>query len=100
MDASMSFDTFMEAKNAKGISAFIFLLDQEYSHLDSASSWIHYSQHNIRIVRLSEDEFRMLDIGVHPKVIVYRNGRETKELNGIPSLPKLRSLLHKQQRSI
>lgn len=99
MDASIGFDEFMEAKNTKGISAFIFLLGKEYSHLDSESSWVHYSNFNIHVVRLSEEEFGMLDIGIHPKIIIYRDGRESKELNGIPPLPKLRSILQKQQRS-
>ena len=95
MEVSIGFDGFMKAKEAKGVRIFIFLLGDEFSHLDNESSWIRYSKVQIQLVRLDQDEFRMLDIGIHPKIIFFRNGREFKEINGIPSVTKFRSLLHK-----
>ena len=95
MEISIGFDGFMKAKEAKGVNIFIFLLHDEFSYLDSESSWIRYVQEHVQVVRLSEEEFTMLDIGVHPKIIFFRNGREFKELNGIPPVNKFRNLLHK-----
>jgi len=95
MNLSIGFDEFMTAKEDKGVNIFFFLLDNEYSHLDNESSWIRYSNVSIRLVRLNKDEFRMLDVGLHPKIIFFRNGREFKEINGIPSVTKFRSLIQK-----
>lgn len=95
MDVSIGFDEFMEVKGSKGLNVFIFLENDEYSHLDNESSWVHYFNVRIRLVRLSLDEFKMLDIGVHPKIIFFRDGREFKEMNGIPSVTKFRSILNK-----
>jgi hypothetical protein len=45
-----------------------------------------------------EDDFGILDIGVHPKTIVYRKGREIKEYNGIPLLQTFRQDIQKIKR--
>jgi len=95
MDVSIGFDEFMKLKAGKGLRIFIFLEGNESSHLDSESSWVRYFNVQIRLVRLNLDEFKMLDIGVHPKIIFFRDGREFKELNGIPSVTKFRSILQK-----
>ena len=95
MEVSINFDQFMEQKDRKGLTLYIFLLGDEYSHLDNDSSWVHYFDIRTCLVRLTVDEFKMLDIGVHPKIIAFRDGKEVKEFNGIPPLQKLKKLFSK-----
>ena len=95
MEVSIGFDEFMKVKENKGLNIFIFLEGNEHSHLNNESSWVHYFDVCIRLVRLSLDEFKMLDIGVHPKIIFFSDGREFKEINGILSITKFRSILNK-----
>lgn len=98
MDNVIDLDDYLKLKQSNNFTVFIFLLGNEYPHLDHDSSWIHYVKERVYLVRLQEDEFGMLDIGVHPKTIVYQGGREVKEYNGIPQLQTFKNQMQKLRR--
>ena len=87
---STDLDRYLKLKEKDNLTIFVFLLGDEYPHLDNDSAWIHYVKERVYLVRLREDEFGILDIGIHPKTIVYKKGRELKEYNGIPQLHAFR----------
>jgi len=91
-------DGFLKFKENKTYTVFIFLLGDEYPHLNNDSSWINYVKERIYLVRLQEEEFAMLDIGIHPKVIVFHGGKELKEYSGIPPLKTFKSEMTKLRR--
>jgi len=74
---------------------FLFLLEGECPHLDSETSWVHYSHYPTYLVRLKEHEFHMMDIGIHPKTIVTKKGRELLEVKGLLSPDSLKKELRK-----
>lgn len=91
-------DGFLSLKESDILKVFIFLLGDECPHLNNDSSWIHYVKENVYLVRLAHEEFKMLDIGVHPKVIVYRKGKELKEYNGVIPLKTFQAEMNKLKR--
>lgn len=83
MNKTLNFDDFLVKKdNHKAF--FICLLDDEKPFLENPAHWIHSVQFKIFLVRLSKEEFNMLHIGIHPKVLLYDHGKEIKAWNGIP----------------
>jgi len=88
---ALNFDQFLEAKENPGIKAFIFLLDDEYAYLENTTHWLNHVAFNCHVVRLSESEFNMLDIGKHPKVIFFKNGRESQQFDGLPTLEQMQT---------
>lgn len=89
-DSVVDLDRYLKLKEGNKYNIFIFLLGDEYRHLNNETAWIHYVKEPVYLVRLKESEFQMLDIGVHPKTLVYFKGREMKEYNGIPQLHTLK----------
>lgn len=86
MKLNLGFDDFLTLKEKSGIKIFVFFLDNEYKELtDNPSGMLKHIQHELFCIRLNSEEFRMLDIGKHPKVLVYKNGKEIFSINGIPA---------------
>jgi len=79
----LDFDKFTEKKNRPGVICYIFLLEKEYSVFEEETYWMNSVQESISLVRLKQDEFAALDIGVHPKTIIFKNGRESFTQNGV-----------------
>jgi autonomous glycyl radical cofactor GrcA len=100
MDNVVDLEEYLKLKEKKILTVFIFLLDDEYPHLEMNTSWLHYVKEQVYLVRLSEDEFRMLDIGVHPKIIVFHGGKELKEYNGIIPIKTFRAEMLKLKKRI
>lgn len=98
MANSITLDDYLKLKEKKNLTIFIFLLQDEFPHLNLSSSWLQHLKEEIYLLRLKESDFKMLDIGIHPKVIVYRQGRELKEFNGILPLKSFRSEMEKLKR--
>lgn len=98
MTESTDLDRYLKLKEKDDFAIFVFLLGNEYPHLNNDTAWIHYIKERVYLVRLNEEEFGMLDIGVHPKTIVYKKGREIKEYSGIPQLNSFKQDMLKLRR--
>lgn len=92
---NISIDTFMELKKRKTTQVFIFLLKGESSWLDQSTSWINHIRFPVHMIRMTEEGFKTLDIGVHPKVVITKDGNEVKTLSGIPGMADLNEILSK-----
>lgn len=90
---SIKFDSFIELKNSKGIKIFVLLLEDEYSYLNDHNNWLWHVSCDVYMVRLSLDEFSMLDMGKHPKVLITNNGKEVYTHNGIVLYEQLKKVL-------
>lgn len=80
---ALSFDEFLESKNS-GRAYYICLLEDELSYLDGEYNLLSSAPFNTYLVTLNEEEFNMLHIGKHPKILLYDNGKEIWSHNGIP----------------
>ena len=83
MTRNASFDDFLNLKEG-AFRVFVFLLGDEYPSLNMENHWLFHNSLNVSIVRLNEDEFRMLDIARHPKIMVTNLGKELLQIDGIP----------------
>lgn len=90
---NLTFDEFAEQKNKKGTMVYLFLLKDEYSIINTDQFWLSQFCDFVRTVRCDLEEFRVLDIGVHPKTIVFKNGKETEMLNGVPDVQFFQKIL-------
>ena len=91
MSFDLTFDQFLSKKGDGGFTVFVFFLGDEYQHLSHEDSWLQHFEYPIFIVRLSEDDFDSLDIGVHPKVLIFRDGREVAEFDGLPKMTDIKA---------
>jgi len=81
---NINLDQYIEIKEDIDIGFGIFLLDNELPDLNSEKNWIATSPIDFYLVRMDKSEFKSMDIGVHPKTFIIKNGKEIKELNGFP----------------
>lgn len=95
MKRTISIDEFLKLKDKPSLMVFIFLLNKEYSYLEYDTSWLNYFGRPIYLVRMNESEFHMMDIAIHPKILVTKNGKELKEINGLPKMEVLREAIQK-----
>ena len=94
MTKSITFEEFVDIRDEKGAQVFVFLLENEYTIFNRASYWINnFTLCPIKIVRCTLEEFKVLDIGVHPKTIIMFNGKEYALLNGLPAMAEVRQIL-------
>ncbi len=82
---SVNLDQYTEIKEDIDVGFAVFLLNDEMKDLNNENNWLSSSPTEFYLVRMSEEEFKMMDIGVHPKTFIIKNGKEIKELNGFPS---------------
>ena len=78
-------DQYLLLKEKDIVQVFIFLLEEEYSHLNDNTSLFYDFSYPVYLVRMTEDEFHSMDISVHPKIFCTKKGKEFFELNGIPT---------------
>jgi hypothetical protein len=90
MKKTIDIDEFLKLKEKPALQVFIFLLDGELSYLEYDTSWLGYIGRPIYLVRMNEEEFRMMDMAIHPKILVTRKGRELCEMNGLPKMEVLK----------
>lgn len=95
MGALLDFDKFMELKNTSKLKAFVFLLNNEYPYLNETTTWLDSVGCPVYVVRLTKQEFHMLDIGKHPKIVFFKKGKEILECEGTPNLRVLKTELNK-----
>ena len=94
MTKSLTFEEFVDAKDEKGAQVFIFLLENEYNLFNKESYWINnFALCPIKTVRCTLEEFKVLDIGIHPKTVIMFNGKEYALLNGLPAMAELKQIL-------
>lgn len=95
MKKSINVDEFLKLKEKQMLTVFIFLLKNEFSYLEYDTSWLNYFGKPIYLVRMDENEFHMMDIAIHPKILITRRGKELCELNGLPKMEVLRDKIQK-----
>ena len=93
MKRTINVDEFLKLKEKPTTTVFIFLLNNEYAYLEYDTSWLNYFGSPIYLVRMNEDDFHMMDIAIHPKIIITASGKELSEINGLPKMEVLREKL-------
>ena len=91
---NINFDSFIELKNNSGIKMFVLLLGNECLYLNDRNNWLWHISCNVYIVRLSQEEFSMLDIGRHPKILITNNGKEVYTHDGVMPYEQLKKVLN------
>lgn len=81
---NISLDQYIEIKEDIDIGFCIFLLNDELQELNNERNWIFTSPIDFYLVRMCISDFKAMDIGVHPKTFIIKDGKEIKELNGFP----------------
>lgn len=81
---NINLDQYLEIKEDIDLGFGVFLLNDELKELNNDSNWIATSPIDFYLVRMNSSDFKSMDIGVHPKTFIIKNGREIKELNGFP----------------
>jgi hypothetical protein len=76
-------DDFLSQKEGP-LRVFVFLLNDEYKIVDLDNHWFNHSLYHTTVIRLTEEEFHMLDMARHPKILVTKHGKELFQINGIP----------------
>jgi hypothetical protein len=94
LNISSSLDEYYDFISKRGLRIAIIVRDDELPFLKEGSNhWIFSFGVPLLIFRATLNDFETLEIGTHPKVIVYRNGSELENFNGIPSFRKLKAAL-------
>lgn len=88
----LDFDNFLIQKDGPKKSVFILVLKDNFNYLLDGTHWLKSLRIPVNIVSLTEDEFNMLGVGKYPKVLVYQNGKELNQFNGIPEMETFMSL--------
>jgi len=96
----INLDQYFELKEKKVIQLFIFFLNSEYPHLNTSSTWLHSLKYPSYIVRMNNEEFDMMDMAIHPKILCTKGGKELFEINGIPTLNYLKFQIQNRLKSI
>jgi len=94
MMKTIDLDQYLLLKEKAIVQVFIFLLGEEFSHLNDNTSLFYDFIHPVFLVRMSEDDFHSMDISAHPKVFCTKSGKEFFELNGIPNAKFLKHKMH------
>lgn len=81
----INLDQYLEIKEDIKVGLVVFLLNDELSHMVGTSSWLNHTMLDVNVVRMSKEEFKIMDIGVYPKTFLIKDGQEVLEINGIPS---------------
>ena len=78
-------DQYLEIKEDIDLGIVVFLLGDKYNHILSDSHWLRFTSLEVYVVKMSVEDFKSMDIGVHPKTFLIKDGKEIFEINGIPS---------------
>ncbi len=78
-------DQYLEIKEDIEVGVVVFFLEEKYNHLISESHWLNFTSLEVYAVKMSAEDFKSMDIGVHPKTFIIKDGKEIFEINGIPS---------------
>lgn len=89
---NITLDQYIEIKEDIEVGFCVFLLDNEMPDIDSERSWITASFIDFYLIRMTDSDFKSMDIGVHPKTFAIKDGKEVKEINGFPPEEVIRSV--------
>jgi len=90
----IGFDAYVDEIGKPGVGIFVLLLEDEYAYLGAQDShWLNHTNERTFVVRLSVDDFKILDYGVHPMFQFYLNGKEFRSLRGVISLDTFSKVL-------
>jgi hypothetical protein len=96
MMQTLGYEQYLEAWSTPGVRLFVVLLDQELPFLtEQDSNWIHHLRIPTHFVRLTEEEFKLLDYGTHPKAVLMDGSKELHSFRGVPSMSDLQRTLRK-----
>lgn len=95
----LTMDQYLRLKEKGVVQIFIFLLDEEYSHLNEDSTWLQDLRYPVHLVRMCEEDFNTMDMAIHPKIFCTKSGKELFELNGLPNLKYLKLLIRQKLKS-
>jgi hypothetical protein len=84
MLTEITLEQYLEIKEDIELAIVVFLLGEEI-RLIGDSSWLKQTMLEAYAVRLDEEDFKSMDIGVHPKTFLIKDGKEIFEINGIPT---------------
>jgi hypothetical protein len=84
MLTEINLEQYLETKEDIAIGIVVFLLGEEI-RLIGDSSWLRQTMLEVYAVKMDENDFKSMDIGVHPKTFIIKDGKEIFEINGIPS---------------
>ena len=98
MIRNLDFDGFADTKTQPGLRIFLFLLENEMGFVEKEFHWLNFLMEEINLVRLTKEEFNLLDIGIHPKLIITKDGNEAIHFNGLPSSEILKKLIERAER--
>jgi hypothetical protein len=92
--SSSSLDEYYDFIAKRGARIAVIVLEDELPFLkESSNHWILSLGHPVFILRASLPDFEILEIGVHPKIIVFDGGDEVADFNGIPTYRQLKAVL-------
>jgi hypothetical protein len=86
-----------EGSDSREPRVFVFLLKDEFQFLNSDTHWLHHLEKaQTYVVRCEESDFKALEIGRHPKTLVFYNKvSELASYNGIPAQAELNACLRR-----
>ncbi len=84
MLVELNLEQYLETKEDIEFGFVVFLLDEEI-RLIGDSSWLRTTMSEAYAVKMTKEDFKSMDIGVHPKTFLVKDGKEIFEINGIPS---------------
>lgn len=85
MISEITLDQYLEIKEDIDVGFAIFLTDDEYTDICAEHNWYFSSNMEFYVIRMSVEEFLQMDFNTHPKTLVIKNGKEIKNINGLPT---------------
>lgn len=90
----ITIDEYYEIREKNKKVIFIVLKEDEYGFLsEHGKHWLHHFYVPVYVLRLKEQDFVLLEIGVHPKVIVTHGYDDIAEFNGLPHIQEIEKIL-------
>lgn len=77
-------DQYLEVKEDIDRGAVVFLKQKDLLNISGEASSLSIYPVPVYLVEMTDEDFRSMDIGVHPKTFLILKGKEVKEYNGIP----------------
>lgn len=79
-------DGFFDKQANPKLACYVLLSKDELPYIEAEDYWLRYTDFGfpIYLLRCSNDDFRVLDIGKHPKVSFFVGNKEIVTQNGMP----------------
>lgn len=91
---SSSLGAYYDFASRRGIGIAIIVREDSLPFLkEGGKHWVLALNLPVFVFRAGLSDFESLEIGVHPKVIVYQDGSEIADFDGIPTYRRLKAVL-------